>query len=146
MLSWYEENLTQMVNIDCTLIYHTIKLQIWNMLTNCPHGHTYLNLSRKNSEAVHSREEYIILLLLSNKSARVITDRQKCYIINFKCVCIFVELRLRNINWRVWKYTSLRFSSGLAKTCDLTMQWPNTNLMADVAENIGLKFPFQSWF
>ena len=32
----------------------------------------------------------------------------------------------------------------LSKTFDVTMQWGNTNLMADLIENIGLKLKIQS--
>ena len=51
-------------------------------------------------------------------------------------------MRPRNINWQDWKYTSFAIFIRHSQS----MQWTNTNLMADVVENIGLKFRFLSLF
>ena len=42
------------------------------MLKIKPYGHTHSNPIRKHSQEVHLREEQIILILISNKSAQVI--------------------------------------------------------------------------
>ena len=42
------------------------------MLKNKPYGQTHSNPSKKHSQKVHLREEQIILILFSNKSAQVI--------------------------------------------------------------------------
>ena len=46
-----------------------------------------------------------------------------------KHTCMFLKefIRLRNINWQDWKYTS--FSSVTVKTFDITVQWAETNLL-----------------
>ena len=40
--------------------------------------------------------------------------------------------------WQDWKYTSFMFSVR-DNTFDVTMHWANSNFMADVVEDIGLK-------